>query len=244
MSISFSQQVSTPGLTTLTTKGDILAHDGTSNSRIPVGSNGQVLTSQSTATSGLSWGTGPSASLSYYTKILYAELTASAVISYSITSIPSGYNSIRLIVQGKASDTGYGNLYGSVQINSDTTSTNYIKQEAYAFSGATKGTDEYGASLDLGPGLEGFAISGVAFGNIAGSTTKRGTLDLTIADYAETNKYKTSYFGIGNTSSNPYGMARNVGIWKSTSAVTSLKIFLNNSQTLGLGTTISLYGIK
>lgn len=44
-----------PVSTTLTTKGDIQGYDGTSNVRIPVGTDGQVLTADSGATEGVSY---------------------------------------------------------------------------------------------------------------------------------------------------------------------------------------------
>ena len=44
---------------TLTTKGDLLARTTATLQRLPVGSNGQVLTADSTATLGVSWATGP-----------------------------------------------------------------------------------------------------------------------------------------------------------------------------------------
>lgn len=39
----------------LTTKGDIIAHDGTSKVRVPVGPNGHVLTADSSMTAGVKW---------------------------------------------------------------------------------------------------------------------------------------------------------------------------------------------
>ena len=42
-------------LSPLTTKGDLLADDGTNNVRVSVGTNGQLLTADSTASSGVSW---------------------------------------------------------------------------------------------------------------------------------------------------------------------------------------------
>ena len=44
---------------TLTTKGDLLARTTATLQRLPVGSNGQVLTADSTASVGVSWATGP-----------------------------------------------------------------------------------------------------------------------------------------------------------------------------------------
>ncbi|WP_374075464.1 tail fiber protein [Bdellovibrio bacteriovorus] len=43
------------GLSPLTTKGDILTRDGTNNIRLPVGTNGQVLSANSAQASGLQW---------------------------------------------------------------------------------------------------------------------------------------------------------------------------------------------
>jgi hypothetical protein len=50
--------VSVKHLPNLTTKGDLLGHDGTKLVRLPVGSNGQVLKADSTQASGLTWGAG------------------------------------------------------------------------------------------------------------------------------------------------------------------------------------------
>jgi len=44
-------------LSPLTTKGDILSNDGTNDVRLAVGSNGQVLTADSTQSSGVKWAT-------------------------------------------------------------------------------------------------------------------------------------------------------------------------------------------
>ena len=41
-----------------TTKGDLIASDGTDNVRVPVGTNGYVLTADSTAASGVAWAAG------------------------------------------------------------------------------------------------------------------------------------------------------------------------------------------
>jgi hypothetical protein len=44
-------------LSPLSTKGDIIAHSGTDNVRVPVGSNGQVLVADSAETGGVKWST-------------------------------------------------------------------------------------------------------------------------------------------------------------------------------------------
>lgn len=42
-------------LSPLTTKGDLVVHDGTNNVRLPIGTNGQVLTANSAAANGVEW---------------------------------------------------------------------------------------------------------------------------------------------------------------------------------------------
>ncbi|UOF01075.1 tail fiber domain-containing protein [Bdellovibrio reynosensis] len=48
------------GLSPLTTKGDLVVNDGTNDIRLPVGTNGQVLTANSAQASGLQWASLPS----------------------------------------------------------------------------------------------------------------------------------------------------------------------------------------
>ncbi len=47
------------GSSELTTKGDVLAHDGATSLRVPVGADGQVLEADSAATEGVAWKTRP-----------------------------------------------------------------------------------------------------------------------------------------------------------------------------------------
>lgn len=56
-----SQTAAFDALSPLTTKGDVIVHDGTNNIRVGVGTNGQVLTADSTQASGVKWAT-PSSS--------------------------------------------------------------------------------------------------------------------------------------------------------------------------------------
>jgi len=50
-----TQTAAFDALSPLTTKGDLIAHNGTDNVRVAVGTNGYVLTADSTAASGVAW---------------------------------------------------------------------------------------------------------------------------------------------------------------------------------------------
>lgn len=58
-------------LSPLTTKGDLISHNNTDNVRVPVGTNGQVLTADSTQAAGVKWET-PGASSSSRTALAYS----------------------------------------------------------------------------------------------------------------------------------------------------------------------------
>jgi hypothetical protein len=85
--MSISNLIVTPSITSLTTKGDILTHDGTSLSRFAVGANGSVLSAQSTATVGLSWRTTALAATGVYTYIGSSVITSdTATVSFNAAS--------------------------------------------------------------------------------------------------------------------------------------------------------------
>jgi hypothetical protein len=65
------------GTTTLTTKGDILARDASASVRLPVGTNGKVLTANSSTTTGLEW----------VTPTVYATVANLSTLSNTVTDI-------------------------------------------------------------------------------------------------------------------------------------------------------------
>jgi hypothetical protein len=85
----------------LRSKGDIVSNDGTSFIAIPSGSNGYVLSSNSTATSGLEWIAPQTTGSEAYTSIAFTSVTAStATVTFS--SIPATYKDleIRIVARG------------------------------------------------------------------------------------------------------------------------------------------------
>lgn len=111
--------IDTSGTMPLTTKGDIFGYD-TAAARIPVGSNGQVLTADSTISTGVKWATP--ASGGGYTLISSTTATGTSG-TVSFTSIPSTYKHLFLTVGNYYSSTQSAGCY--LRVNSVSTGSIY-----------------------------------------------------------------------------------------------------------------------
>lgn len=93
--LSFSNPLATfNNLSPLTTKGDLLTHDGTDNVRLPVGSNGQALVADSSTATGLSWTTIVGANdvaVPYYVP---------TGITYNLANYKQAFFSLPIVVDG------------------------------------------------------------------------------------------------------------------------------------------------
>jgi hypothetical protein len=89
----------------LTTKGDIIAATGASTpARLAVGTNDQVLIADSTAATGLKWGTPASGG---YTLLSTTTLSGSAT---NITGISQSYTDLLIVLNGVTTATTAGTL--------------------------------------------------------------------------------------------------------------------------------------
>jgi hypothetical protein len=75
-----SQTAAFDALAPTTTKGDLVAHDGTDNIRLPVGTNGDVLVADSAATAGVKWSNSAGGLAAWVSGRAYV---AGNVVSYS-----------------------------------------------------------------------------------------------------------------------------------------------------------------
>jgi len=238
MSVSFSESISTPGLSSLVSKGDIVSSDGTTRSRLPVGTDGQVLTAQSSASVGLSWVAGPSASQSSFVLVESSTLTAGAS-SFTFSNLPTSYHTFRMIFQGKetTTSTGFDGRSAEIRLNGDTVGSNYMISYLYGTAGADAANAEDKGSYT------GFSVGAVISdsGTNPDNTYYRGILSLEISGANSTSLYKN----VRTTGGNGQGptVRRLSGLWISTSAVTSITV-LDISRNLGPGTLIELYGMK
>lgn len=153
---------------------------------------------------------------------------SSGTITFS--SIPSTYKHLQIRVLGRWSDT---DTRIDLQCNGDTTS----KYSYHWLTGDGTAASASGAATQT-------AALGVGY--VVGTTTSSfigGGAIIDIHDYSDTTKYKTIR-SLNGWDSNGNGRIRlSSGSWQSTSAVSSLTLFISGG-TYTSGTSFALYGIK
>ncbi len=159
-----------------------------------------------------------------FESIATQTLTSNAT-TITFSSIPSTYKHLQLRISGRITAAALG--YAYLQFNNDTGSNYY----AHRLSGD-------GATASA----TSFSPTEIAAGIIDGrsSTTMTGII-LDIHDYSSTSKNKTARSISGSDNNGTGNISLMSGLWMSTSAIDSLKIFGN---TYASGSTFALYGIK
>ena len=152
----------------------------------------------------------------------------SGASSVTFTNIPSTYQhlQVRAIAQ-----TASGGQFVKMQMNSDTT-TNYNSHILYG-NGSSATASSYGDRANI-----------PVWGNNTGTAANTFAVCVVdILDYANTNKYKTTRCLDGFDSNGSGVIALTSGLWRSTSAITSLN-FTGFSGNLNQYSQFALYGIK
>jgi hypothetical protein len=149
---------------------------------------------------------------------------ASPASSINFTSIPATYTDIRLVFVGTASV-----VRASVRYNSDS-ATNYSR------------TFIYGDGTSAASGRDASVNTLNTLTNLNNTIPSMFTLD--VFSYAGST-YKTA-LETGSFDYNGSGLVdRLVGLWRSTSAITSITIYNSiNANNFNTGCTATLYGIK
>lgn len=180
---------------TLTTKGDIYAASAASTpARVAVGTNGQVLTADSTASTGIKWAT-PATNGRSWTQLATGSLTGASV---NLSSL-SGYDNYLVIGINVSCVTGDDNL----RIRLNGASTNYLTQ---GFNGGSNATNTTGAGR-----------TGIGFSVTTGAFT------FEINGCLSTTGYK-NYSFCGFRSQSTTGGAAQTGIFTDNTAVTTINI--------------------
>lgn len=217
--------------TTIDAKGDLIV--GTANdafARLAVGTNGHVLTADSSTASGLKWASSDGITL-------IQETVASTLTSLTFGSIPSTYKDLILVYGGLFTSDASTNF--GIRFNNDS-GTNYYAN-AHLESGAAEGSGtNTGINLNTGHLIYSGTTTTINGKNWAGT--------LRIYDYASTSRFKRYDWNLGGWSNADgylrFGTFR--GTFGSTSAVSSIDIY----RTSGSGsfsnvtnTSIRLYGV-
>jgi hypothetical protein len=225
----------------LRSKGDLISNDGAFESSIIVGTNSQILTARSSATTGLAWENPPAVLTTYVEHISSSVLTTSAG-TITFTSIPSGYRDLRLFAIIKRTATTSGNtgqitwkinnstgaLYsearycdqnGSLTVNQATTSVSY----------ATQGSSQ----SDGGPNSH----SSIPY--------SAGIMWFDFFNYADTTVFKNVSFMKGSmngaTTASPYAVEFGSYQFLDTAAITRLDFSVSS---WAAPTAFHLWGIK
>jgi len=155
-----------------------------------------------------------------YTELLKTTVgTSTSSVTLSLTGI-SGYTDLVIVANGTSS----GDASFMMRFNGDSAS-NYSTTYLY-------GT---GSSAVSGRASNDTYIVGMGRTNTTG-----GASIIHLQNYANTTTYKT-VLGRGSAAASLVIAA--VGLWRSTSAITSILITPESSNTISVGSTFSLYGI-
>jgi len=152
------------------------------------------------------------------------QTLGSAAADITFSSIPATYTDLRLVF---TCPTTTSNAGVRIRLNSDS-GTNYSFTQL--FGNGTSATSARSTSVSYLYLIDVYTTQPV-FGSMdlfsyAGSTFKTSLLERSM----DRN-------GVGT-------VGRNVGLWQSTSAVTSVYIFNDSAINFPIGTTATLYGIK
>lgn len=144
-----------------------------------------------------------------------------AAVDINFTSIPATYTDLVLVLHGGFA-TNTSDLY--TQFNSDT-GTNYSNTDL-------RGNGTAAASS---------RTSGVAYiRHNQNNVDSPSTWVIQVMSYANTNVFKTALSAFASAGA---GVERTVGLWRSTNAITDIKVY-TSSGNLSSGFTASLFGVK
>jgi hypothetical protein len=204
-------------------KGDLIAGTGSDTvSRLAVGTNGQALIADSTAATGMKWDTPSSGGM---TLISTTSLTGAATIN--ITSIPSTYNNLQLVIQNykPSTDGDYINL----RVNNDSGSNRYKRlassemNTSYTFNSTNWET---------------------VFRN--DNTVAQGLTIIDIPNYANTTTWKmATILSVNNnpTTTSTLEAFNYYLFYNQTAAISQINLFTNSVANFTSGTAL-LYGVK
>jgi hypothetical protein len=148
----------------------------------------------------------------------------SAAASYTFTSVSSSYTDIVLIGNLMAGSTNFDIQVGN---GSADTGSNYSSTRVYG-NGSAAGSDRQSNNT-----------TGM-LGNVSNSATVLTNFIVSFQNYKNTSTYKSIVARFNDSSAITFAIA---GLWRSTSAINTIKIYSTNASNIPSGSTFTLYGI-
>ena len=146
----------------------------------------------------------------------------SSVASYTFTSIPSTYTDLVLICNGTANaESCYAFQVGNGSVD---TGSNYSSTMIYG-TGSVAGSDR---------------TSNATNGTLGRTSNTITTSYAYFQNYANTSTYKTVLSRGGIAAQGVVGV---VSMWRSTAAINTIKLTIDQGGNIASGTTFTLYGI-
>ena len=202
-------------------KGDLItATAADTPARLAVGTNGQVLTADSTAATGLAWATSASGGM---TLLSTTNLTGSTT---TVSTINQTYTNLRIFIKDAYSSS---DAVFKLYFNSDSTTSNYV-YSLHRTAGASNN------SLDGNTGFDMTSYSVKA-------SNSDSFFDIEIPNYANTTTRKVAetYATFIEPTSIICAVSGKIG-WSGTAAISSINI--QASAGTFSGGTVEIYGVK
>jgi len=204
-------------------KGDLIAASANDTpARLAVGTNGQVLVADSTASTGLAWSTVASGAM---TLLNSGSTSMSGSATKTISSISGSYNELWIFMYGVTNTVNNSTVY--MNVNSDSTSGNYPNGSWWGTPGAA-GNAFYSENTTY--------MSLNQYGASYWPNNTNNFTSMQIQGYTRAGSKNINYQQ-GLDGSNKTGLC----MYEGSAAITSITITTSSSFTAG---TIEVYGVK
>jgi hypothetical protein len=213
------------------TKGDLAVGTGSDTAaKLPLGTDGQVLTADSGQTTGIKWA-APSAPAGGMVKLFDSTLGADAAsIDTGAGGIAAGYSALQILAHLRTNDSSVSSA-AKIQFNNDA-GANYDFQLVRG-AGST-------ASATFSAGDIGWSL--VCTGNTANAAAF-GAATVTIPAYDSTSHRKTGNWLDGYADGTGSSNAR-TGSWKSTAAISRVAVVpVSPATVIKAGSRLIIFGI-